>query len=75
MDSANLGLVPTWKMNVTEKLSLFPVTSVIMGSYSPKCSFFFQPENTPNPRSPEDSILEVEMKEDINKWYAFCKGW
>nr|XP_023477104.1 LOW QUALITY PROTEIN: WD repeat-containing protein 64-like [Equus caballus] len=29
-------------------------------------------EKMSNPRSPEDSILEGETKEDINRWYAFC---
>lgn len=56
------------------KLSLFPNTSVILGSQSHNCSFFFQPEKTPNPRSPEDPIPEVEIKEDIDQWYAFLNG-
>ncbi|VFV46040.1 Hypothetical predicted protein [Lynx pardinus] len=61
------------KMHVTDKLSLFPVTIMLLGSHSHKCSFF-RPEKTPKPCSPEDSILEVELKQDINQWYAFCNG-
>ncbi|XP_027446482.1 LOW QUALITY PROTEIN: WD repeat-containing protein 49-like [Zalophus californianus] len=73
-DSASLDLVPTRKIHVTDKLSLFPNTSMIMGSHSRNCSFFFQPEKTPNPCSPEDPILEAEMKEDIDRWCAFRNG-
>nr|XP_012420015.1 PREDICTED: WD repeat-containing protein 49-like [Odobenus rosmarus divergens] len=33
-----------------------------------------KPEKTPNPCSPEDPILEAEMKEDIDRWCAFRNG-
>lgn len=73
MDSVRLHLVPTQKIHVTDRWPLFPMTNVIMGSCSHICSLF-QPEKTDNILSPEDSILEAETKEGINKQNAFCNS-
>ncbi|KAM8918798.1 LOW QUALITY PROTEIN: WD repeat-containing protein on Y chromosome-like [Lycaon pictus] len=36
----------------------------------------FKPEKTPNSCSLEEPILEAEIQEDINRWYAFLNaGW
>lgn len=73
MDSVSLHLVPTQKIHVTDRWPLFPMTNVIMGSCSHICSLF-QPEKTDNILSPEDSILEAEMKEGIKKQNALCNS-
>ncbi|XP_031194673.1 WD repeat-containing protein 49-like [Mastomys coucha] len=34
----------------------------------------FEPETTPNPRSPEGPIVEAKAKADKSRWSAFCHG-